>query len=333
MALKVRVALEAAAGRDRGGGGGRQGPPGRRLRGHAASWRGRRSDGSALLAGLRARPGPGEGQGRARSSTPTGRRYLDFAAGIGVNGLGYGDRKVVAADPQAGRAADPREQPVPEPAGAGAGGAPGRAGVPVQGVLHELRHGGGRGAPSSSRASIGREQGRTELIAFERSFHGRTMGALSLTWTAKYREPFEPLVPGVALPALGRPRRRPSARIGAAAPRRCSSSPCRARAASGRRPRVPARRCAELCRERGALLVCRRGPVRPGPHRQAVRLPARRHHARHPDAGQAAGRRAAAGRGAAARGAGGRARTSGTTAARSAATRWRPRPRWPCSTA
>jgi acetylornithine/succinyldiaminopimelate/putrescine aminotransferase len=44
---------------------------------------------------------------------------------------------------------------------------------------------------------IGHDQGRTELLAFERSFHGRTMGSLSLTWTEKYREPFEPLVPGV----------------------------------------------------------------------------------------------------------------------------------------
>jgi acetylornithine/LysW-gamma-L-lysine aminotransferase len=29
-----------------------------------------------------------------------------------------------------------------------------------------------------------------------RGFHGRTMGALSATWEKKYREPFEPLVPG-----------------------------------------------------------------------------------------------------------------------------------------
>jgi acetylornithine/LysW-gamma-L-lysine aminotransferase len=38
---------------------------------------------------------------------------------------------------------------------------------------------------------------RTGLIAAMRSFHGRTMGALSLTWNKKYREPFEPLVPDV----------------------------------------------------------------------------------------------------------------------------------------
>jgi acetylornithine/LysW-gamma-L-lysine aminotransferase len=36
---------------------------------------------------------------------------------------------------------------------------------------------------------------RTRIIAAKRSFHGRTMGALSATFTKKYREPFEPLVP------------------------------------------------------------------------------------------------------------------------------------------
>jgi acetylornithine/succinyldiaminopimelate/putrescine aminotransferase len=35
-----------------------------------------------------------------------------------------------------------------------------------------------------------------EVIALENSFHGRTMGALSITGQAKYRQDFEPLVPG-----------------------------------------------------------------------------------------------------------------------------------------
>ena len=39
--------------------------------------------------------------------------------------------------------------------------------------------------------------GRTEIIAMEGDFHGRTMGALSTTWTEHYRTPFEPLVPNV----------------------------------------------------------------------------------------------------------------------------------------
>lgn len=39
--------------------------------------------------------------------------------------------------------------------------------------------------------------GRTEIIAMEGDFHGRTMGALSTTWTEHYRTPFEPLLPNV----------------------------------------------------------------------------------------------------------------------------------------
>ena len=38
---------------------------------------------------------------------------------------------------------------------------------------------------------------RKGIVAFERSFHGRTFGSLSVTSGSAYREPFEPLVPGV----------------------------------------------------------------------------------------------------------------------------------------
>jgi len=38
--------------------------------------------------------------------------------------------------------------------------------------------------------------GRKKIVALKRGFHGRTFGALSATWNPKYREPFEPLVPG-----------------------------------------------------------------------------------------------------------------------------------------
>lgn len=37
--------------------------------------------------------------------------------------------------------------------------------------------------------------GKTEIIGLMGAFHGKTMGALSLTWDKKYREPFMPLVP------------------------------------------------------------------------------------------------------------------------------------------
>ena len=39
--------------------------------------------------------------------------------------------------------------------------------------------------------------GRTHYVAFEHGFSGRSMGALSVTANPHYREPFEPLIPGV----------------------------------------------------------------------------------------------------------------------------------------
>lgn len=39
---------------------------------------------------------------------------------------------------------------------------------------------------------------RGEIIAMNHSFHGRSMGALSVTGTKHYREPFEPLIGGVS---------------------------------------------------------------------------------------------------------------------------------------
>src|SRR6476646_4369017 len=38
---------------------------------------------------------------------------------------------------------------------------------------------------------------RSGFVAFDRSFHGRTMGAVSVTWDDHYRAPFQPLVPDV----------------------------------------------------------------------------------------------------------------------------------------
>lgn len=38
--------------------------------------------------------------------------------------------------------------------------------------------------------------GKTDIISMKGGFHGRTFGALSATWNPKYRNPFQPLVPG-----------------------------------------------------------------------------------------------------------------------------------------
>ena len=117
-----------------------------------------------------------------------GNRYVDLLAGIAVNALGHGHPAVVEA---------------------------------VTGQLKALGHisnffasepqirlaerlseaaGGGRvffansGAEANEVAfKVSRLSGRTRLVAMEGSFHGRTMGALAVTHTEKYRKPFEPL--------------------------------------------------------------------------------------------------------------------------------------------
>ena len=46
--------------------------------------------------------------------------------------------------------------------------------------------------------------GRSGIVAAQRGFHGRTLGALSCTWEKKYRGPFEPLIPGVEHAPFGK---------------------------------------------------------------------------------------------------------------------------------
>jgi acetylornithine/N-succinyldiaminopimelate aminotransferase len=50
---------------------------------------------------------------------------------------------------------------------------------------------------------IARRTGRTGLVAAEKSFHGRTLGALSITGQPSKRAPFEPLLPGVTFVPYG----------------------------------------------------------------------------------------------------------------------------------
>jgi acetylornithine/N-succinyldiaminopimelate aminotransferase len=137
-----------------------------------------------------------------RVTDKDGRTYLDFAAGIGVNALGYGDGKVVAAiKKQAGLLIHSSNLYHHEP-GQQLAERLVKLTFPSKVFLSNSGTEAIEGAIKFARR-IGKEAGRTELIAFEGSFHGRTLGAVSMTWTAKYREPFEPLVPGVHFVKVG----------------------------------------------------------------------------------------------------------------------------------
>ncbi len=132
----------------------------------------------------------------ARLTDSAGNTYLDFAAGIGVNGLGYGNGKVVSAiKKQAGRLIHSSNLYFSEPVT--------RLAEQLVAAAFPARVFFTNSGTESVEAAIkfarriGQAAGRTELVAFEGGFHGRTMGALSITWKEKYRAPFEPLVPGV----------------------------------------------------------------------------------------------------------------------------------------
>ncbi len=132
----------------------------------------------------------------ARLYDAFGRSYLDFAAGIGVNGLGYGDAKVLAAiKRQASLLIHASNLYHTGPASTLADRLAGLA-FPSRVFFCNSGTEAWEAAIKFARR-IGRATGRSELLCFEGAFHGRTLGALSTTWKETYRAPFEPLVPGV----------------------------------------------------------------------------------------------------------------------------------------
>ena len=49
------------------------------------------------------------------------------------------------------------------------------------------------------------QRGRTDIVALDGAFHGRTLGSLSVTWDDHYRAPFAPLLEGVRFVSPGDP--------------------------------------------------------------------------------------------------------------------------------
>lgn len=127
-----------------------------------------------------------------------GKKYLDFAAGIAVCSLGYGHPKYTEAlknqiDSLMHTSNLYYSKPVADAAdklkkacqmdrvfftnsGTEA----------IEGALKAAR-----------KYAFTKGTGKYEFIAMNHSFHGRSMGAVSVTGNAHYREPFEPLIGGV----------------------------------------------------------------------------------------------------------------------------------------
>lgn len=127
-----------------------------------------------------------------------GKRYLDLIAGIGVNALGYAHPRLTKVIADQARLMlhssnlyyHEYQGPLAERVARASG---------LDRVFFS-----NSGAESMETAlKIGRAHGRKispekfHLVSLENSFHGRTLGALSVTGQEKYRRDFEPLLAGV----------------------------------------------------------------------------------------------------------------------------------------
>ena len=134
----------------------------------------------------------------------TGKKYLDFLGGIAVNALGHAHPRIVrTVRRECGHALHlsnlfhnafqgPLAQKLAEWSGLDRVFFANSGTEAIDGALKLARLSGQppEGSPAKSKA-------KTRFLAMQNSFHGRTFGALSVTATEKYRQPFAPLVPGV----------------------------------------------------------------------------------------------------------------------------------------
>ena len=124
-----------------------------------------------------------------------GKRYLDFLGGIAVNSLGHAHPAFVAAvSAQAAAVAHVSNYFASPPQLALAERLLRLTGAGEQGRVFF----GNSGAEAIEAAiKLARRTGRPRILSLQNSFHGRTMGSLSLTGKPALREPFEPLLPNV----------------------------------------------------------------------------------------------------------------------------------------
>ncbi len=130
-----------------------------------------------------------------------GKKYLDCLGGYGVFSLGHRHPAVVEAVrrqldeiPLSGRTFFSQKQ---------ADLAEKLAQITPEGLQYTFFSNSGAEAVEAALKFAKATTGRSKIVSTEGGFHGKTIGALSTTGRAKYRERFEPLMPGVAFVPYG----------------------------------------------------------------------------------------------------------------------------------
>ena len=128
-----------------------------------------------------------------------GKQYLDFASGIGVQSLGYGNPEYTQAlKDQIDKLTHISNLYYSEPMAEAA-----KKVVEASGLSRVFFTNSGteaiEGAIKAVRKYAWLKDGKHEheIIAMNHSFHGRSMGALSVTGNEKYQEPFKPMIGNV----------------------------------------------------------------------------------------------------------------------------------------
>src|SRR3984893_6348243 len=127
-----------------------------------------------------------------------GKRYLDFIAGIGVNALGHAHPRIVKVIRQQAallvhcsnlyyhQFQGALAKKLAEVSGLQRTFFSNSGTEAMEGALKMIRAHGNKISPE-----------KIQILSMENSFHGRTLGALSVTGQPKYRKDFEPLLAGV----------------------------------------------------------------------------------------------------------------------------------------
>lgn len=128
-----------------------------------------------------------------------GKKYLDFGSGIGVFALGYGNKEYNdAVKAQVDKLIHTSNYFYNEPSALAS-----EKFVKASGMTKVFYTNSGAEAVEGA-LKLAKKYGKMtkgdncyEIIAMNKSFHGRTIGAVSVTGNEHYRESFEPLLPGV----------------------------------------------------------------------------------------------------------------------------------------
>ncbi len=135
----------------------------------------------------------------------SGRRYLDLISGIGVNALGHSHPRIVRVIKEQAalliHSSNLYYHEYQAPLAKKLCQTSGLERVFFCNSGTEANEGAIKAAHSHGRRAAG--PAKCEIVALENSFHGRSIGALSITGQPKYRADFEPLMPAVKFVPMG----------------------------------------------------------------------------------------------------------------------------------